>query len=325
MLCILPNVLFGADDACTKPAEYTVDKRCYVTDEQKTQAPFNATVAILSGDELYCTGTIVNVDNELYMITAAHCVDIDEDGRPDNTINMKLQDERYLTVKYLQIDDKYDYSSIYTPDKYDWAVYRLDNTDLTIPTVQITDGVARNEDVMSVGYGALKIMSDQEIKDFKQEYIDFLTHQNWNNFDGVTKSDSDYSDKYDDTIAVIKEFNRAPDEFPAEGEQDLGVIDNSMVMLHPAVQLFIEYYNNQILQLLHNLDLKVSYCQYSLQNDKNNCQGWAGNSGGGIFNSHRNLVAINTAGLAYIGGENHAKTRGARLSSKLLKTIHYAK
>ena len=41
-LAVPVNLL--AEDACTNPDKYTIDKRCYVTDEQKKEKPYNAVV-----------------------------------------------------------------------------------------------------------------------------------------------------------------------------------------------------------------------------------------------------------------------------------------
>ena len=37
-----------AADHCTNPTEYTIDRRCYVTDKQKQQKPYNAVVEVLN-------------------------------------------------------------------------------------------------------------------------------------------------------------------------------------------------------------------------------------------------------------------------------------
>ena len=60
LLFLMPFVAMAADDHCTKPDEYTIDKRCYVTDEQKSQKPYNSVVQVIIPDKNgICTGTIV--------------------------------------------------------------------------------------------------------------------------------------------------------------------------------------------------------------------------------------------------------------------------
>ena len=50
-----------AADHCTDPTNYKVDKRCYVTDEQKKVAPYNAVVALVNDDGwVYCIPAFAN-------------------------------------------------------------------------------------------------------------------------------------------------------------------------------------------------------------------------------------------------------------------------
>ena len=54
----MPQFVLSAD-SCTNPSEYTIDRRCYVTDKQKQQKPYNATVGLIDVDGyIYCTGTL---------------------------------------------------------------------------------------------------------------------------------------------------------------------------------------------------------------------------------------------------------------------------
>ena len=48
-MIFMPSVSMAADH-CTNPKEYTIDKRCYVTDEQKKEKPYNAVVALVHDD-----------------------------------------------------------------------------------------------------------------------------------------------------------------------------------------------------------------------------------------------------------------------------------
>ena len=71
-----------AGDICTNPEAYTVDKRCYVTEEQKKEKPYNAVATfILADGRTHCSGTIVKRqgltqdDVGYFLYTAKHCVD----------------------------------------------------------------------------------------------------------------------------------------------------------------------------------------------------------------------------------------------------------
>ena len=99
-LC-LPVVSWGYDDSCSYPDKYTVDKRCYVTEEQKKEHPYNAVVSIV-GEEL-CSGVVVNrKDGDLYVYTAKHCVS-DKNGIPKSTVDIKTQDGKIITVEIIMV------------------------------------------------------------------------------------------------------------------------------------------------------------------------------------------------------------------------------
>ena len=156
-------------------SEFTIDRRCYVTDEQKKQAPYNATVAVLDDAELIgCTGTIVR-DNQdflledafkyetklpvpgLFVYTAAHCL------TQNNKIQM--QNGEFLNVWLTNFDKK-----------EDWAVFQVleENNLNMLPYVDIAYGESPENQLKVIGYGALAIMSDKDIRDYKKTYIDFL-------------------------------------------------------------------------------------------------------------------------------------------------------
>lgn len=65
LILLAPYASFGRDSCTNKNGEYTIDRRCYVTDEQKRVSPYNAVVRL---DD--CTSTIVKHNNRYY---AAYC------------------------------------------------------------------------------------------------------------------------------------------------------------------------------------------------------------------------------------------------------------
>ena len=65
LLLFVPFMSMAADH-CTNPKEYTVDKRCYVTDEQKKEKPYNAVVALIDNVDPYFTGTIVKCEKSYF-------------------------------------------------------------------------------------------------------------------------------------------------------------------------------------------------------------------------------------------------------------------
>ena len=52
--------------------------------------------------------------------------------------------------------------------------------------------------------------------------------------------------------------------------------------------------------------LKKSNCDFNNTGGTRYCQTWTGNSGGGIFDSHGEIMGIYTRGIGLIGGKHHA-------------------
>ncbi len=285
LLFFIPLVA-GADDHCTKPNEYTIDKRCYVTEEQKTQRPYNAVVLALGVDDDggggNCTGTIVKEGDYYYVYTAKHCVLAKEQKKKygfdaADEIDIMLQDNRKFRVK-----------RSYIPFGEDLAIYRFYDADKSaieknaIAKTNKTNNPSPNPDldypgyagVRVVGHGILKIMSDKEISDFKKAYEEYL----------------------------LKQGKRI------EGDRD-GLYVNLDILNEKWPDLTNDYYN-----------LKESVCDYYIIYGTYDCQGWKGNSGGPILDSDGNIMAVATHGNLVIGGERHARIANTRGSSvSLLK------
>lgn len=284
-----------ADDHCTNPDEYTIDKRCYVTDEQRKEKPFNSTVPVGLGYG-YCTGTLakwislsayfkkplktsfdIPHDDAVYLFTAKHCADTDDDGKPDSVFRIELPNYNTLVDSILVASGDYDTLKGTKPED-DWAIYRLPapiNQENIEYVLADTNGKHDNRSVISVGYGLLKIMSDAEIKKFKQEYLNYLTKNN------ITDM------SYDNTGII-----------PSDGGVNL---------VQGKAADFIEYLDNfrseYFVDLFFNIALKFSRCTHT---DGGNCQAWGGNSGGPLFDDKQHLVGVYTRGISVIGGDYHA-------------------
>ena len=319
LLFFIPFMSMAADH-CTNPSEYTIDKRCYVTDTQKQQRPYNAVVGITRPEPVSilsfikytnCTGTIARwdyghgparngpQDSGLYLFTAKHCTDNDNDGQPDKTLHIKLQngdkyDATLVAVGDYNINDDSNFSG-------DWAIYRLpgdpfqESTDPYIANVhknmrQYTggtetwngipwiyadsDAITRDGRPISlIGYGCLTIMSDNEIAKLRQNYIKRLEQA------GITDM------SYENT-----------------GLTDDGGIDLSKKAAAVVKSMFEER------QVFHDNQLKVSKCFF--RNRNNLCQGWSGNSGDPLIDNSDRLVGILTRGGNSIGGADHAQSAG---------------
>ena len=285
LLLFIPFMSMAADH-CTNQAEYTIDRRCYVTDEQKKNKPFNAVVGIMYNIGYYggisCTGTIVkwdhgltrkdSSDSNLYLFTAKHCTDQDGDGISDKVLHIKLQNGDKLKVTLVETGD---YNTKEDSNLYgDWAVYSLpDTTKKQMPWIYAdSDGRRDGRTIKLIGYGSLKIMSDKEIEEFKQKYLDALKKN------GITDM------SYENTGLA--------------GDRGMILVRGDLIKISAR-----EYKN-----LFMNDQLKVSKCFF--RNNNNLCQGWSGNSGGPMIDNSDRLVAIVTRGPSVIGGYDHATISG---------------
>ena len=255
---LLCRPVFAVGDACTDPDEYTIDKRCYVTEEQKLQSPYNAVVATLKDGGIWCTGTIVkNRNDKLYMFTAKHCVVDKQTGDSADILQIQTQSGEQIAVNkmmvggykpghaalndYGQWDRSTDLVVYAFPDGYD----NLASTQISNKQGTKTMNLGtKTYDARVVGYGVLKIMSDQEIDDFKQKYIEFLTTATGTKPDG---SETQYG-------------------FKSGGIQTYG----NAYIVNFLGSLDSDYY----IDIFKDLGLKVSRCMFAGSGLDINCQIW---------------------------------------------------
>lgn len=279
---LIPLVSWGGD-ICTRGVdEYTTDKRCYVTEKQKNEKPYNAVVVVMrdgaveGGD---CTGTIVNdKDGKAYLYTAKHCTDLNDDGRSDISLNIKTPTGLKLQVTKskvgnLDIKTKQNLSG-------DWAIYSFGFSNDILPGVNTSSFSGGGyQSVRVIGYGRLKIMSNKEIDAFRQKYITYLKSR------GVEISRKNRNTYGMDAYSIS-----------AGNHNVIKFIDQ----LDPA------YRDN----IFNDTKLKESKCVYYGQNRMRECQVWNGNSGGGIFDKQGNIIGIVSYGSNVIGGIHHAELTG---------------
>lgn len=278
------------DDACTKPQEFTIDKRCYVTDEQKKVLPYSAVASIITEEDInFCTGTFVHgVDDanslfnitensgSVYLFTARHCME------NQNNILFKTQQGKRLEGYIL---NRGNYSK-----NGDWAIYKLsddvkNNKDFLEKEIGVVNTntlpVVGEIPVKLVGYGHLKIMSDKEIAQFKEFYINYVVKD-------IAKSN---------VYLTNSDVEKRPDFF----ETNTG----GMHMNNVYVTDFISQLSDaKRLELFSDTDLKVSYCVYQ-NNIAVGCQGAGGSSGGAVFDADNNLIGIHNKSSKEIGGLKH--------------------
>lgn len=280
LLLFIPWISMAADH-CTNPKEYSVDKRCYVTLLQKAMKPYNAVVGILkpNGTKPYCTGTIVKRDDgNIYVYTAKHCIKDDS-----NKLHIILQTGQKMVVDFYDAG-LFGRGPLIEYDG-DWAIFKMNNQN--VPTVSESKNFTPSSyspfayQAKIIGYGALKIMSDKEIQKFKEDYVKYLKNEKHLNADEIK----------------TKEYGWRKDGISS---------------LNQNVKTFIAKKFKDNMTFKDTDKLKVSNCTYSANGQKIGCQTWGGNSGGGIFDSGGNIMAIHTRGLGVIGGPNHAGAKDAK-------------
>ncbi|MBP5363809.1 MAG: hypothetical protein J6Y49_00460 [Alphaproteobacteria bacterium] len=295
---MVPTVSWAEDDSCSYPKDFTIDKRCYVRDNEKWLYPYNSVVAVETPSG-YCTGTIIHqVKNQetadKFLYTAKHCV-VDDNGIVSDKLNIVTQSGTRITADKYRVGD---YDSINDVNfNGDWAVYKIPEEYEYIYSTTFSDktkaGLNIPYSARVIGYGALKIMSDAEIEKFKGLYYSYLTGIEHVHTDvtepalGWRKGDVDLTNKY-----VINFLGYLADRDGAYYEYVFG----------------------------DNYKLKVSKCRYYASGIEKKCQVWGGNSGGGVFDNEGNLMGIQTRGKRQIGGKEHASLNRSRTNNINLLT-----
>ncbi len=287
---MMPAVSWAEDDSCSKPASYTVDKRCYITDTQKDKKPYNATVAVVIEDVGYCTGTIVkDRDNgKLYLYTAKHCV-VDDHNKAYTKINIILHDGRTIEVNKNKSGNMLS-DIVYNQD---WATYRVPDEYGDIDFTEISGNYKKGfgpfasvYDARVVGFGAMKVMSDDDINEFKAKYLDYLAEEEEKDEKEIERLEK----------RVMKK-NRGIKLASGDGK-------NFFNYLQEEEPWYVaELYSD-------NANLKESRCRYTSSGIGKDCQGWGGNSGGGIFDNEGNIMGLITRGLVIVGGKRHGSIGG---------------
>lgn len=333
LITLIPTICFGLDDACTKPKEFTIDKRCYVTEDQKTTYPYNTVVALIGASEKpYCTGTIIKgKDNSPKVIyTAKHCTDNNDDKLADETITIKTQDGATYkaTNKDILPTEAYGNYNIAKDNLYsgDWAKYELVDAPYDLPFTTFTSRhggfigrieatreisssseyfvpiikaykffVDNTYNAQVVGYGSLKIMSDKEIRDFKDKYTKFLETSL-----GVTVRELFNGDLSD------KEIREKIEKYKDPGFRDGGIYASNAIVKEFIYGSHKNALSRNDKKTFRDRNLKISFCKLDTDGYQQGCQNWGGNSGGPIFDKNGKLMGIATRGNYIIGGARHA-------------------
>ena len=246
-ICILNTAL--AD-------HYTIDKRRYVSDDEWATEPYKFVVELTDNGGNMCSGNLVGTG---LIATAAHCQKMDNWNGYGNKKG----------VLFSTTDWPFANGSKYNETKSvsdDFMLYDIhsdtigNNNVLGNPRVGhplISGGV-----VKVLGFGTLKIMSDEEIEQFRNDYINFLrntmhVHGNRTLLEQLANSNSDYYDPLMKTF--INDLRTHPEKYRSD------------------------------INMFHDYKLKETECFVSATDTNSNiitlqnCQLWGGNSGGGVY------------------------------------------
>ena len=311
-LLFMPIMCFGFDDACTKPDEYTVDKRCYVTDAQKKEKPYNAVALVLDQDGKDCSGgTVVKKNDKLYLYIGQNA-DIGCSGYTGK-LKVRMPNGGEYVVSYVDSGswdmDAYQAGLIDVDGEDpslsgDWAIYEFDKGD--VPSyVGISDKLLTNSrkyeyDARAVGYAIPRVMSDKLIEEWKRLYVNYLRkHRNQAISKEEEKKFIKYGTVYDARVSgfvrYMKEYN-----------------PNHYNYVYPKTASFM-----------------VSKCKYTSNNESVGCQA----AQGGLFDSDDALMAISGWGGTAIGGKDHFKvtyvapvilTRGQKIEQTIKDGVNSA-
>lgn len=262
--------------------KYTIDKRKYVSNSIE---PFSAVVGLKSQiGKNWCSGTLTA---DGIVVTAKHCI---FDGYTNaykdlNSIIINYQNTN-IGVKQRTSSGANIYPDGNYNDTYDWALL-VPNKDIKsrIKVSKLTQGAT--SDVIVVGYGGLKILSNQEIRNIRKEYAKWLNR-------GVEADMAPYSGVDLNGRSTF-------------GMQFIQDIRNGRVKGIPA-NTFDDTHR-----------LKASYCRATISNDRYNeigCQMWGGNSGGSVFYKYNNqwyLYGTTVSASVMITNNRNTYARGAHM------------
>ena len=337
---LTPILAFGdmqLRDGCIENKKYskdfTIDRRCYVTDEQKQQAPYNAVVALINdNNKTFCTGTIFH-DNQdflledafkyetklpvpgLFVYTAAHCVQDNKYISNTDKLKIRLQNGKEIIVTKISVGSR----PFLGISETDYAVYKIPEIEQNgLPYVDIAYDEDKNGQLNVIGYGSLSIMTDKDIHEYKEAYVNFLRGY----LEKIYKDKEDLLPQYD--CAKLKGTNLYDDCIKRNKTLGYGLHyskdpENKYIgsWIDEQLNEHHEYFDDgggiltanksfanfvKIYPLPMDDLLKSSNCYINSKTDF--CQSWFGNSGGGVFKEEKLLGIVSNA-VAIFGGKNH--------------------
>ncbi len=279
LLCsfLFVSASFGADRCSASDKTYDADKRCYVSKELFTKTPYNAAAHLLFSpmiQDYYCSGVIVKEKGKLYLYTVKHCVD-ENNGDYRKNVYVKLPGNgKVITARKYQI-----YPS------EDFAIYSIDD-DVDMPFVELSqkfygDDIFYEDEqkVRVIGYGTLKIMTDEEIEEVRQKYVFFLQN---------------------------KKGRIVPNDYAKEGFAIQIEDDKHYNSAREFLKYLVNNENDYYESVFQDHALKVSECTYTQVDGFSGCQVWGANSGSGLYDEDNKVEGFVATGTQIIGGKYHA-------------------
>lgn len=286
---------------------YTLDKRKYIDNTTWATEPYSYVLKmqIKGGAAPICTANMIGER----IVTAKHCI-VNKDL--SNVVFIAYNGRKIsakpnpITGNYVENDP-----STYTGD---WAVLTPSAKDMDFVKKHSLDMFGDSVPAMSVifnkvsylGFGALKIMSDQEIAKFQRAYYSYL-------YDNLQKKE--FIDKENFVKGMIKtrptiDMQTKTAKGFLKKMSDYGV-DSNIFRDTPRLKESVCKTNKN-----PNATLSLTNLQ---------CQSWGGNSGGGLYMvgnardvtgkiqpdaTFPNFVGLHTRGYRKIGGKAHASQSG---------------
>ena len=268
LMTMVPNMCWALSDACTNPKEYTIERRCYLTEDAWQRAPYKHVLKMWrkADGKVYCTANMAFGQ----IVTARHCI---EDY---NVSDLKFIafDGREITARYFGYEAEFPYGSyeafgpdivFLTPSAKDAAFVKSNSVNTAESINSVTSG-----SFVSVGCGGLKILSDKEIDLFQRAYNEFLKH----NKEYVARNSDD------DFGKPILDNGQTMNLTYLLGREFFEKINPYLIKygLGTAEDIFTNDGKN----------IKASLCNGFEQPDEGRhlygyCKGWYGDSGGGVY------------------------------------------
>ncbi|MBO7066002.1 MAG: trypsin-like serine protease [Alphaproteobacteria bacterium] len=286
---------------------YTLDKRKYIDNATWATEPYSYVLKMQykKGSAPICTANMIGER----IVTAKHCI-VNKDL--SNVVFIAYNGRKIsvnpnpTTGNYVENDP-----STYTGD---WAVLTPSAKDMDFVKKHSLDMFGDSVPAMSafiqqvsyLGYGALKIMSDQEITKFQQAYYSYL-------YDNLQKKE------FIDKENFVKVMTRTKPTIDMQTKTAKGFL-KKMSDYGVDSNIFRDTPRLKESVCKTNKDPNATLSLTNLQ-----CQSWGGNSGGGLYMVGKakdvtghiipearfdSFVGLHTRGYRKIGGKAHANRAG---------------